>query len=225
LSLTLLLPHLAGVYVRRIVLQPAQLILEVTPRATTARCPSCHRRSRRIHPRYIRSIADEPLGGRTVTIRLQVRRFSCSSPHCSRRTFAEQVPTLAARSARRSVPLQTVLEDIGLTIGGRPGARFAGRRNIPIGRNTLIQMVRRLPLAQTSSPTALGIDDFALRRGHRYGTVIVDLEVQRVVDLLPERTAETAVAWLTAHEVPEIVCRDRGGAYAEAARQVAPQAI
>lgn len=225
MRLTSFLPHLAGVRLHRIVLQPATLMLEVAPRAASARCPCCRRRSRRVHSRYTRSITDEPLGGRQVTLQLQVRRFRCTSPGCPKRTFAEQLPHLAARSARRSVPLQALLDDIGLTLGGRPGARFAGRRGVPVSRSSLLRFVRRLPLPPASSPMVLGMDDFAIRRGHRYGTVMVDLEAQRVVDLLPDRTAETASAWLIGHERPEIVCRDRAGAYAEAVRQAAPTAV
>jgi transposase len=117
------------------------------------------------------------------------------------------------------------LEDIGLSMGGRPGARFARRHTVPTSRTTLLRLVRRLPLPDPDSPAVLGVDDFALRRAHRYGTVLVDLQAHRVVDLLPERTSAVVASWIAEREPPDIVCRDRGGAYADAARQAAPAAM
>ena len=130
-----------------------------------------------------------------------------------------------ARSARRSVPLQRFLQDGGLALGGRPGVRFARRRAVATSRMTLLRLVRALPEPALNAPAVLGIDEFALRRGRRSGSVIIDLEAHRPVDLLPERTSEAFAAWLTEHGQPNIVCRDRGGEYAIGARQGAPDAI
>ncbi len=139
---------------------------------------------------------------------------------CPRHTFAEQFPRLAPRYARRSAPLDAQMQDTGLTLDGRPGERFARRRATSISRTILPRLVRRLPLPDAGAPAALGIDDVALRRGRHYGTVLVDLQAHRVVDLLPERTSETVMEWMVEREPPEVVCRDRGGAYADAARRL-----
>jgi transposase len=225
LSFAALFPHLAGLRLLAVCLTTGQLVLDVAPRTTGSPCPSCRRRSDRLHSRYVRRVADQPIGDRPVTIQFHVRRFRCGNPRCPRRTFVEQQPTLAGRSARRSVPLQRFLEDVALTQGGRPGQRFAERRRIRVNRTTLVRLIRRLPEPLVTTPTVLGIDDFALARGHRYGTILVNLEDPRILDLLPERTAEAVAAWLMEHGQPQFVCRDRSGDYASGARQAAPEAV
>lgn len=188
------------------------------------RCPGCRARARRVHSTYERGLAERPLTGRRLQIRLRVRRFFCDRASCRRKTFVEQVDGLSERYRRSSLGTKHWLRAVAVELGGRAGERLCRRLHLSAGRSKLLGLLEAPPVPK-HAPRVLGVDEFAFRKGCTYGTVLVDVEAGRVVDVLPDRTAETFADWLRAHPGVEIICRDRATAYTRAIREAAPHAV
>jgi transposase len=187
-------------------------------------CPACGQLSKRVHSHYQRLLADLPWCGTPVQIFLQVRRFHCDNPGCSRRTFVEQVPQLAGHHARKTCRLALALRQIGFHCGGEAGSRLAAALGMPVSADTMLDLIRRTSISCMATPLVLGVDDWAFHKGQSYGTILCDMEKHQVIDLLPDRSAESFAAWLIAHPGVQIISRDRGEYYANGAKAGAPHA-
>lgn len=219
------LPCLSGAVVDRAEISEGLVSIWVRAAAGGAACPDCGSWCTAVRDRYARRLRDAPAGGRRVLIWLVVRLLRCGNPGCPRASFAEQPEGLAVPYARRTPLLAGQLGAVAAALAGRAGSRLARAvLAVEVSRHTLIRVLMALPGPAAGRVRVLGIDDFSLRKGRDYATLLVNVETGEPVDVLPDREAGTARKWLEAHPEVEVICRDRAGAYAEAARDGAPQA-
>jgi transposase len=214
----------AGITIDTIDPSANELVIGIACDAPSMPCPECHQPSFRIHGHYQRTVADLPCAGRTVLLALTVRKFVCTTPGCPRRIFTERLPGLVQSYARMTTRLIALVQALGLGAGGQLGARLADRSAIATTPSTLLRHLMQLPPPVARAVRVLGVDDWSWKKRHRYGTLLVDLERHKIVELLADRESATLEQWLREHPEVEIVSRDRGKDYARAVTRAAPQA-
>ncbi len=202
-----------------------QIGVSVASMANQANCPKCKTISTEVHSTYTRFPSDLAWAEWAVVLHLQVKRFFCRNNRCPKRTFAEPFPDLVGRYARRTNRVVERQKRIGVEVCARSAERLLKLIRIGISDTTVNRLIRSMALEPAVSVRVLGVDDWAKRKGQNYGTILVDLEQGEIVDVLPDRTAETLAEWLVQRTGIEIVTRDRSPTYADAIRQGAPEAV
>lgn len=223
LALVLLPPTL--LHIESIVIEEQAITVTARRLQNTSICPVCQTPTPRLHSHYQRTLRDLPRGPLPVQVIVHVRRFRCARRGCPRRIFTERLPDLVAPFARSTYRYRAALRTVGIALGGNPGSRLGGSLRLPASSSTLIRALRSMPLPPPSVPQVIGVDDFAKRKGQSYGTIIIDLERHRPLDLLEDRTAPTLAAWLRTYPSLEIICSDRSTEYARGIAEGAPTAI
>jgi transposase len=214
----------AGIAVTSVHPSASELVIGVACLAPSMPCPACHQPSARIHGHYHRTVADLPCAGRNVILALTVREFVCSTPTCPRTIFTERLPGLVESYGRMTPRLIALVQSLGLVAGGQMGTRQAERTGIATTAPTLLRHLMQVPTPVTRAVRVLGVDDFAWKKRFTYGTILVDLERRKIIDVLADRESAPVEAWLKEHPEVDIVSRDRGKEFAKAARLGAPQA-
>jgi transposase len=200
------------------------IVAEIRTTSLTATCPQCGVQSSRIYSRYTRRVRDVPCGQTPVSYVVTVRKFLCGNRDCLRKMFCERIAELAAPRAQSSGSLTGLQESIGFSLGGEAGSRLAEEIGVPVSPDTLLRRVRRANAEARVPPRFVGVDDWAFKKGQRYGTVLIDLERRRLIELFEGRDGEPLKKWLLANPQVEVITRDRWPSYAQAANEAAPQA-
>jgi transposase len=225
MPLTHLLPSVAGLTIGELKISSELVDLELISTCATSCCPLCRTTSLNVHSYYHRKLLDAPWALKTVRIRLRARRFYCRNAQCERMVFTERFEREIFSYTRRTQRVNNCLEAIGFASGGMGGSILSELLGMPISPSTMLRIIARGPERPFETPRVLGVDDWAFRKGHNYGTILVDLEKRQPIDLLPERNGEILKKWLLDHPGVEIISRDRATCYADGAREGAPDAV
>ena len=210
--------------IEKIIAEKSSLTIFVKSVQKQVRCPICQYVSVKRHSLYERSLADLPWQGIAVKLCLSIRRFFCGNDLCARKIFAERLPKIAADFARRTLRLNETLTAVAFALGGEVGRKLAEKLGLLISADTLLRRIWQSAASTPQTPRVLGIYDFAFRKRHTYGTILIDLERREPIDLLPDRESKTVSDWFKAHPGVEIVARDRSPLYAEGISLGAPEA-
>ena len=218
------LPLPDGIFISSVRTSVTELVVHIACWNSCAACPLCQQPSERVHGDYVRTVADLPCAGRRVILSLTVRKFVCATPTCPRKIFTERLSELVQSYARMTNRLREALVALGLATSAEVSERLAPSLGMRVSASTLLRCLRTVACPPPASVRILGVDDWAWKKGQTYGTLLVDLELRKPIELLPDRQEATLTAWLRTHPEVEVVSRDRGGEYAAAARKGAPQA-
>ena len=203
------------VSIEKVSLLEKKLFLNAKSYNHKSNCPICGSVSHKIHSTYIRRLQDMPCAGMPVELSLELRKFFCNNPQCKRKIFAEPIENFRPYS-RRTERAKELLIKIGMEVSSRKSSYLSSIVGVPVSASTALRMINKVELPSTSEVRIIGIDDWAYRKGATYGSIIIDMEKGKVIDLLGDREAASMTKWLQHHQQVSIVSRDRATNYSSA---------
>jgi transposase len=224
LSLDTLFPHLRGFRLLSSSRETRRLVLTCERVTQSAPCPVCGTAAHRIHSLYQRIVWDLSVQNVQVLLYLHVRKFYCDQPDCRRRIFTERLPQVTSPHGRFTFGLRQFLAQLGGEQGGASAARSATLQGMQVTARAILRFMHALPLPSIAPPQIIGLDEWAWKRGQHYGAIVVDLERNKPIALLPDRSKPTVVQWLKRYPTINIVARDRSKEFAAAITEALPHA-
>jgi transposase len=214
------------VEITNVVESPSEILIKMETKTMSATCPDCGMESTNRNCGYTRAkMQDLPILGNKVFLQIYAQMFSCMNPACKVSTFTENLPGLAGSYRQWTMRCEALIMAIAVNTSCEAASRICKEMNIGICGDTIIRMLLRNVREMPFYGEAIGVDDFALKKGQNYGTMICDLESHRPLALLPGRDGQSLKEWLARNKQVKLVTRDRAGSYAAAINEVLPNAV
>lgn len=186
-------------------------------------CPLCGKASSKEHSRYFRKLMDEPIFGNRAYLGLSVRKFYCHTKNCERKIFTERFSSFIKSYARKTDRLKESLTALAFSSNAETGKKVSRKLSLPVSADTLLRLIRKSSEKGDENLKIIGVDDWAIKKGNHYGTIICNLETHKPVDVFPERSTEALEKWLRKHPGIEIATRDRSNSYRKAFNNTSPK--
>ncbi|MCD7745673.1 MAG: transposase [Lachnospiraceae bacterium] len=193
----------------------------------TFNCPKCGTELNKYHSMHHRRVQDLPILGKRTMLDINMHDYYCTNDDCDVGSIVETYDGFLDYCSRNTERLIDFAIILALETSCESAARILKASNIKISGDTIIRMLMRR-YSEQEKPVcgnAIGIDDFAFKKRHTYGTVIVDEGTHKTVAVLNGRDGETLKKWLKQNQHVKTVTRDRASAYAKAVEEVLPDCM